>query len=224
MGETMSSARLKYYGWGREGEAMTSQERELRARPLSREVRARELRHPRDAASRSARPARASRHAACIRSRAFARASLTIAPPTPMANPIPITCAPCSAATIARPMSWPIRVPRRRFRRSWIGPASIGASLAPFGGGSSVCGGVEHRRDGRHKAAVTVDLKHLGRVLEVDATSRAARIEAGAFGPALESAVEAARPHLAPFPAELRLFDARRLDRDALGRAFRDAL
>ena len=72
----------------------------------------------------------------------------------------------------------------------WAG--SIGASLAPFGGGSSVCGGVEHRRDGNHKAAITIDLEHLGRVLEVDATSRAARIEAGAFGPALEAQL---KPH-----------------------------
>ncbi len=63
----------------------------------------------------------------------------------------------------------------------------------PFGGGSSVCGGVEHRLDnGRHKAAVTMDLRHLGRVVEVDATSRAARIEGGAFGPAIEAQL---KPH-----------------------------
>src|SRR6185503_19329668 len=42
------------------------------------------------------------------------------------------------------------------------------------------------------KAAVTVDLRDLGRVLEVDMTSRAARIEGGAFGPALEAQL---RPH-----------------------------
>ena len=72
----------------------------------------------------------------------------------------------------------------------WAG--SIDASLAPFGGGSSVCGGVEHRRDGNHKAAVTLDLRYLGKVLEVDATSRAARIEGGAFGPSLEAQL---KPH-----------------------------
>jgi alkyldihydroxyacetonephosphate synthase len=70
--------------------------------------------------------------------------------------------------------------------------ADFGASLAPFGGGSSVCGGVEHRRDGRHAAAVTVDLRHLGDGLEVDPTSRAARIQSGAFGPALERQL---KPH-----------------------------
>jgi alkyldihydroxyacetonephosphate synthase len=53
------------------------------------------------------------------------------------------------------------------------------ASVTPFGGGSSVVGGVEPTRDAaRHKGAVTVDLRELGCVLEVDKTSRAARIEA----------------------------------------------
>src|SRR5262249_21289821 len=73
----------------------------------------------------------------------------------------------------------------------WAGGAE--ASVTPFGGGSSVVGGVEPPRDAaRHKAAVTVDLRELGRVLEVDKTSRAARIEAGAFGPALEAQL---KPH-----------------------------
>jgi hypothetical protein len=39
---------------------------------------------------------------------------------------------------------------------------------------------------------VTIDLRELGRVLEVDKISRAARIEAGAFGPALEAQL---KPH-----------------------------
>jgi alkyldihydroxyacetonephosphate synthase len=73
----------------------------------------------------------------------------------------------------------------------WAGGAQ--ASVTPFGGGSSVVGGVEPRRDGaRYRAAVTIDLRDLGRVVEVDKTSRAARIEAGAFGPALEAQL---KPH-----------------------------
>ena len=73
----------------------------------------------------------------------------------------------------------------------WAGGAQ--ASVTPFGGGSSVVGGVEPRRDAaRHKAAVTIDLRELARVLEIDKTSRAARIEAGAFGPALEAQL---KPH-----------------------------
>ena len=73
----------------------------------------------------------------------------------------------------------------------WAGGAQ--ASVTPFGGGSSVVGGVEPQRDAaRYKGALTIDLRELGRVLEVDKTSRAARIEAGAFGPALEAQL---KPH-----------------------------
>src|SRR5260370_1296150 len=42
------------------------------------------------------------------------------------------------------------------------------------------------------RAAISLDLRHLNRVLEVDRTSRAARIEAGVFGPALEAQL---KPH-----------------------------
>jgi alkyldihydroxyacetonephosphate synthase len=61
------------------------------------------------------------------------------------------------------------------------------AAVIPFGGGTSVVGGVEPRVD-RHRFAgtVTVDLRKLNRVLEVDPVSRSARIQAGATGPELE--------------------------------------
>ena len=54
------------------------------------------------------------------------------------------------------------------------------------------------------------------------ATSRAARIQAGVYGPALEDAAAAARAHAAPLPAVVRVLDPRRLARDALGRSLRD--
>ncbi len=63
---------------------------------------------------------------------------------------------------------------------------SAGAAVIPFGGGTSVVGGVEARVDGRYAGVVTIDLKALDRVLEVDAVSLAARIQAGATGPRLE--------------------------------------
>jgi alkyldihydroxyacetonephosphate synthase len=73
----------------------------------------------------------------------------------------------------------------------WAGAAQ--AVVTPFGGGSSVVGGVEPRLDGSpYNAAITLDLRHLDRVLEIDRTSRAARIEAGVFGPALEAQL---KPH-----------------------------
>jgi alkyldihydroxyacetonephosphate synthase len=58
------------------------------------------------------------------------------------------------------------------------------AVVVPFGGGTSVVGGVEARVDDR--AVVTIDVKALDRVLEVDKASMAARIQAGATGPGLE--------------------------------------
>ena len=59
-----------------------------------------------------------------------------------------------------------------------------GAAVVPFGGGTSVVGGVEARLGER--PVVCLDLKRLDRVLEVDAESLAARIQAGALGPGLE--------------------------------------
>jgi alkyldihydroxyacetonephosphate synthase len=56
----------------------------------------------------------------------------------------------------------------------------------PYGGGTSVVGGVEPRIGDAYAGAVTIDLRRLGRVLEVDEVSRAARIQAGAGGPVLE--------------------------------------
>ena len=70
--------------------------------------------------------------------------------------------------------------------------ADSNAAAIPFGGGTSVVGGVEPALPPGYKAAVTVDLGALDRVLEVDRVSRAARIQAGAMGPSLE---EQLRPH-----------------------------
>jgi alkyldihydroxyacetonephosphate synthase len=65
-------------------------------------------------------------------------------------------------------------------------------AVVPYGGGSSVVGGVETRCDGPYAGVVSLDLGRLDRVLEVDATSRAARIQAGVLGPSLEDQL---RPH-----------------------------
>jgi alkyldihydroxyacetonephosphate synthase len=59
-----------------------------------------------------------------------------------------------------------------------------GAAVIPFGGGTSVVGGIEPRLGER--PVVTMDLRRLDRVLEVDAESLAARIQGGATGPRLE--------------------------------------
>jgi alkyldihydroxyacetonephosphate synthase len=77
--------------------------------------------------------------------------------------------------------------------------SDVGAAVIPFGGGTSVVGGVEARIGSAYAGAVTLDLGALDRVLEVDAVSGAARIQAGALGPALEQ-------QLAPHGLTLRHF------------------
>jgi alkyldihydroxyacetonephosphate synthase len=59
-------------------------------------------------------------------------------------------------------------------------------AVIPYGGGTSVVGGVEPRVGRGYRGTVSLDLTRLGRVLEVDEQSRAARIEGGALGPELE--------------------------------------
>ena len=54
-------------------------------------------------------------------------------------------------------------------------------SVTPYGGGTSVVGGVDPVSGG-----MSLDLGRLDRVLEVDPVSRAARIQAGATGPRIE--------------------------------------
>jgi alkyldihydroxyacetonephosphate synthase len=70
--------------------------------------------------------------------------------------------------------------------------ASERLAAIPYGGGSSVVGGVEARVPDGFRGAVSIDLGRLDRVLEIDAVSRAARIQAGVLGPALEDQL---RPH-----------------------------
>ncbi len=67
----------------------------------------------------------------------------------------------------------------------------VGAVVIPYGGGSSVVGGVEAPSDD-DRPVISLDLRRLDRVLEVDVASRAALIEGGVFGPALEAQL---RPH-----------------------------
>ena len=64
--------------------------------------------------------------------------------------------------------------------------AGTGLAAIPFGGGTSVCAGVEPDVGEGYAGTVSIDLKRLDRVLEVDTASRAARIQAGATGPVLE--------------------------------------
>jgi alkyldihydroxyacetonephosphate synthase len=81
--------------------------------------------------------------------------------------------------------------------------AEAGAAAIPFGGGTSVVGGVEPRVP--QEAAVTIDLKRMNRVLEVDSVSRAARIQAGATGPELEEQLKRHGLTLRHYPQSFEL-------------------
>ncbi|MBI5128397.1 MAG: FAD-binding oxidoreductase [Rhodopseudomonas palustris] len=188
----MGSARLKHYGWGREGEGMTEAEQafvlgryrqkfgresfDTIAVPKLDELRLHEPRivPPRalaeicsiDVYNRAA-------HAYGKSYPDYVRGMLGDYDAAP-----DIVAYPRNEAEIAAVMDW---------------AGGAGAALTPFGGGSSVCGGVECRADGtRYKAAISLDLRYLGKVVEVDTASRAALIEAGAYGPALEAQL---KPH-----------------------------
>ncbi|RLC89541.1 MAG: FAD-binding oxidoreductase [Chloroflexi bacterium] len=76
--------------------------------------------------------------------------------------------------------------------------ADRGVAIIPFGGGSSVLGGVEPEPGDR--PTITLDLARLDHVLAVDPVSRTARIQAGATGPEVEAQLNAQGFTLGHFP------------------------
>jgi alkyldihydroxyacetonephosphate synthase len=188
----MAQGRLKHFGWGREGEGLTDAEEAAaldRYRRLFRVDGFEEVSPP-PLAAIELRPPR-------------------IAPPAAVAPYCSTEAYDRAAHTYGKSFSDYVRGLLGRYDAApdavayprseaeiaavidWAGGAQ--AALIPFGAGSSVVGGVEAKIDGTScKAAVTLDLRHLDRVLEIDRSSRAARIQGGAFGPALEAQL---RPH-----------------------------
>jgi len=84
----------------------------------------------------------------------------------------------------------------------WASDANVAA--IPFGGGSSVAGGVEPDVGDSYAGTVSIDLQYLHKVVEIDRASRAARIQAGALGPEIEDEL---KPHgltLRHFPQSLQ--------------------
>src|SRR4051794_28422239 len=72
------------------------------------------------------------------------------------------------------------------------------AAAIPFGGGTSVVGGIEPRTGDR--PSISIDMREMNRLLEVDETSMSARIGAGATGPVLEDALREHGLTLRHFP------------------------
>ena len=188
----MSGARLKHYGWGREGEGMTAAEQAFvlgryRAKFARDGFEAVSVPRLQDLTLRAPRVVPPASLAACCTSERYDRAAHAYGKSYPdyvramlgdYDSAPDVVAYPNNEAEISAVMDW---------------AGGVGASLTPFGGGSSVCGGVEARVDGvRYKAAVTLDLRNLGKVIEVDQISRAALIEGGAYGPSLENQL---KPH-----------------------------
>jgi alkyldihydroxyacetonephosphate synthase len=73
------------------------------------------------------------------------------------------------------------------------------AVVIPFGGGSNISGSLEAPA-AESRTVVSVDLGRLDRVLSIDAGSRLAEVQAGAFGPALEEQLNARGWTLGHFP------------------------
>lgn len=187
----MAAGRLKFFGWGREGEGMTAAEEQAALK----------------------------RYAGLFGQAEFPAAPAPSAEeielPVPRVNPPPSLAAVLSADHYERlahtyGKSYPdtvkglardfanapdlVAFPRNEAEVAavldWAGTAD--ASVTPFGGGSSVVGGVEPLRGPGHKAAISLDLRQLDQVVEVDKASRAALIQGGAFGPHLEAQL---KPH-----------------------------
>ncbi len=187
----MAEARLKHFGWGRVGETLTAAEENFAVARYSElfGVTAFEQRQPPSLEHIELRAPRVSPPpglAAICSSDRFDRAQHTYGKSFldyvkglagNYANAPDVVAYPRDTAGIAALLDW---------------AGSVDAAVVPFGGGSSVVGGVEPRVGGKYKAAITIDLRNLNRVVEVDKTSRAARIEAGTFGPALEAQL---KPH-----------------------------
>ena len=177
----MTTARRKLWGWGFEDQQPSSEQIEQVARWRARASRLRAGRGRAAAAAGGGRAAAAADRAAGSLAEICSSDALRARRATPTARPTATSCA-RSAAAIDHP---PDVVARPRDEReveqvlAWC--ADAGAAAIPYGGGTSVVGGVEPRVP--QAAAVTIDLGRLDRVLEVDAVSRAARIQAGATGP-----------------------------------------
>ncbi|HXX49454.1 MAG TPA: FAD-binding oxidoreductase [Myxococcota bacterium] len=184
-------SRQSFWGWGREGAGPDDAARERLAKSLGErfgrvDLRAAPLPKLEEIALRPPRVAPPSALAAIASAEPWERAR----------------------HTYGRSYRDSVRAQRRDFAHppDWIafpsGEAEVAAVLEhcgreriaviPFGGGSSVVGGVEADVPGDYRGVVTLDLSRMGRVLEIDRSSRAARIEAGVLGPALEDQL---RPH-----------------------------
>jgi alkyldihydroxyacetonephosphate synthase len=89
---------------------------------------------------------------------------------------VDVVVRPCSESDITAALDW---------------CAEHEVAVIPFGGGTSVVGGVEPIVDSRWHGVVSLDLGEMTGVIEIDDVSRAARVRAGTPGPQLENELRA---------------------------------
>src|SRR5262249_30099614 len=153
-GTLMTGARLKHYGWGREGEGMTAEERNFvlgryHAKFARDSFDIIAVPRPEDISLRAPRIVPPASLTAFCTTDHYDRAAHAYGKSYPdyframlgdYGSAPDVVAYPRSEADISAVMDW---------------AGAAGASLTPFGGGSSVCGGVEPRADGaRYKAAI----------------------------------------------------------------------
>jgi alkyldihydroxyacetonephosphate synthase len=188
----MTPARLKHFGWGREGEGLSGAEA---AFVLGRYrerfgIEAFDQRRPPALAEIALAPPRLAPPpalAAILSADPYERAAHT------HGKSFPDTLAGLAGDYSGAPdlVAFPRDESDVAAVLDWAG--GLPAMVVPFGAGSSVVGGVAAVvASSRLKGAVTLDLRRLNRVTEIDRASRAARIEGGAFGPDIEAAL---KPH-----------------------------
>ena len=85
----------------------------------------------------------------------------------------------------------------------WAAGANV--AVVPYGGGTSVSGGVQCEVPTRFDGAVSLDLGAMDRVLQIDDVSRSALIQAGAIGPVLEKQLRALDLTLRFYPQSFEL-------------------
>jgi len=78
--------------------------------------------------------------------------------------------------------------------------AAENVALIPFGGGSSVVGGVTAQAGEGQAGVITVDVTLMDQLLAIDEEALVARAEAGIYGPALEAALQAKGYTLGHYP------------------------
>jgi alkyldihydroxyacetonephosphate synthase len=189
--EDGSLRRRKFWGWGYEGEGLDQSELELLAGVLA-------MRFGLDGIAIADQP----------RIEEVELRAPRVHPPTALANVFSREPWERAEHTLGKSYHDLVRGLRRRYEHppdlvafpreetevvailEWCTEQRVAA--IPYGGGSSVAGGIEPDVGDGYRGAVSIDLRYLDRVLDIDRASRAARIQAGILGPALEDQL---RPH-----------------------------